>query len=75
MNHAHPCSVFRERNDMKKKKAICVILSIVAFSVLSAGGYLLIHSGYNGIYTADGYGLCLVIKNGSVKVFEVTDDY
>ncbi|MDD3960197.1 MAG: S41 family peptidase [Oscillospiraceae bacterium] len=59
----------------RKKKKIVIFLSLVATVVLAVGGYLLIHSRYNGIYTADGYGLCLVAKNGSVKVFEITDDY
>lgn len=60
---------------MKKKKAIVVILSLIVLIVLSSGGYLLIHSRYNGVYFAEGYGLCILMQNGSVKVYEVTDDY
>ncbi|NLW89880.1 MAG: S41 family peptidase [Clostridiaceae bacterium] len=60
---------------MKKKKAIVVILSLIVLIVLSAGACLLIHSRYNGVYAVEGYGLCILMQNGSVKVYEVTDDY
>lgn len=59
----------------KKKKALIVIACIIALLATIFAGYILFHRKYNGIWTTEGYGLCIKINNGSAKFYEMTDSY
>ncbi|MDD4095760.1 MAG: S41 family peptidase [Oscillospiraceae bacterium] len=59
----------------KKKKALIVVVCIVGVLASIFTGYFLYHRKYNGVWTTEGYGLCVKIRNGSVKFYEMTDSF